>query len=55
MKKRITLTKETIETLRILYTQIDEENKKSVNECDIDIITENQYKILDTIKELIFK
>jgi hypothetical protein len=55
MKKHITLTKETIETLKTLYNQIDEEMNKPCIECNIDIVTENQYKILDTIKELIFQ
>lgn len=54
MKNQITLTKETIEELRTLYNQIDEESNKSCMECDIDKVTFNQYKILDTIKELIF-
>lgn len=53
MKNSITLTQETIEKLTKLYSEIDEENNKSCNECDIDKVTLNQYEILDTIKDLI--
>ena len=54
MKNQITLTNETVETLRILYTQIDVEMKKPAIEVDIDLVTENQMTIYDTIKKLIF-
>ena len=51
----ITLDNETIFLLKTLYTQISIEMDKPCNECNIDIVTENQYKILDTIKGIIFK
>ena len=54
MKKQITLTKETIEELKTLYNQIDEEINKPCMECNIDTVTFNHYKILDIIRELIF-
>ena len=54
MNKQITLTNETINELKKLYNEIDIESNKNCNDCNIDIITENQFKILDTIKELIF-
>jgi hypothetical protein len=48
------LNKETIEMLKKLYNEIDEESNKNCKDCNIDIITENQFKILDTIKEIVF-
>ena len=51
----IILDEKTTFLLKTLYTQIDIEMSKSCNECNIDIVTENQYKILDTIKDIIFK
>lgn len=54
MKNTITLTKETLDTLRRLYNEIDEEMNKPCVDCNIDTVTENQIQIYDTIKKLIF-
>lgn len=51
----ITLDNETVFLLKTLYTQISVEMSKPALECNIDIVTENQYKILDTIKDVIFE
>lgn len=53
MNKQITLTNETINELKKLYNEIDVELDKPVKDCNIDTVTFNQYKILDTIKKLI--
>lgn len=50
----ITLTNETIFLLKTLYTQIDIEMGKPCNETNIDVVTENQYKILGTVKKIVF-
>lgn len=49
-----TLTNETINELKKLFNEIDTESNKNCNDINIDTITFNQYKILDTIKELVF-
>jgi len=54
MKNQITLNEDTIIKLQQLYNQIDRESKKPPLECNIDVVTVNQFKILDTIKEIIF-
>lgn len=53
MNKQITLTNETINELKKLYNEIEIESNKNCNDCNIDVITFNQYKILDIVKELI--
>lgn len=55
MKNNITLTNDTINELKKLFNEIDEETNKPCMKCNIDTVTFNQYKILDTIKDLLFK
>lgn len=55
MKNQITLTNETIEELKTLYNNIDGERDKSVNDYNLDLVTESQFRILDIVKEIVFK
>lgn len=52
--KNITLTNETLETLRTLINEIEnEESKEDYENMDIDVVTFNQYKIIDIVRELV--
>lgn len=51
----ITLDEKTVSRLKTLYTEIDKETSKPGDDCDIDIVTENQIQIYDIIKDIIFK
>ena len=53
MNNQIALNEETIIKLQELFCEIDEETHKPVLECNIDIITNNQYEILDIVKRLV--
>lgn len=55
MKNTITLTNETIEELKTLYNNIDGERDKSVNDYNLDLVTESQFRILDIVKEIVFQ
>ena len=55
MNKTITLNQETIERFKKLYIEIDRELNKPCNECNVDIVTENQYEILNTFQEILFE
>jgi hypothetical protein len=54
MKKQITLTNDTIYTLRNLITEIDyEESLGDSEETNGDLVTENLYKILDIVRGVV--
>lgn len=55
MKHNITLNEDTIIKLQELFIEIDEETAKPVLECNIDIVTNNQYEILGIIKKLVLR
>lgn len=50
----ITLDNETVSLLKTLYNQIDGESGKSVSDYNLDLVIENQYKILDILKYRLF-
>lgn len=48
------LKKDTLEQLKKLINEIDiEESKDNFDDIDIDIVTFNQYKIIDIVRELV--
>ena len=54
MNNQITLTNETITTLRTLFNNIEGERGKSCNDYNLDLVTESQYRIFDIVKEVVF-
>lgn len=53
MKNQITLTNETITTLRTLFNNIEGERGKSCNDYNLDLVCESEMMILDIVKELV--
>lgn len=51
MKHTITLNKETIERLRTLINEMD--NEEGSDECDIDIVIDDMYKVCDIVREIV--
>lgn len=50
----VTLNKELVAHLRRLYTEIDLEMNKPCRDVNMDLVTDNQIMIYDTIKRLVF-
>ena len=52
MQNKVTLNEETIKMLRSLIGQIDSEESNE-EECDVDVVVENLYKVCDIVRGLV--
>ena len=48
-----TLNNETFNELKKLINNIDSQRHKSVNDYDLDLVTESEFRILDIVRELV--